>query len=81
MLAAPENKEINKQVKVTWRTLCTIAHSLMVHAQVLEDYIHITFMYLEDNIFLVILIKDFINIDSNQTIPFKLTTVIKPFFT
>ena len=34
-LAAPEHQEINGQVKVTWRTLRTIAYSLMVHARVL----------------------------------------------
>ena len=34
MLVATEHQEINRQVEVTWRTLCTIAHSLMVHARV-----------------------------------------------
>ena len=33
-LAAPEHQEMNGQVEVTWRTLRTIAHSLMVHARV-----------------------------------------------
>ena len=28
-LVAPEHQEMNRQVEVTWRTLCTIAHSLM----------------------------------------------------
>ena len=37
MLAAPEHQEINGQVEVTWRTLHTIAHSLMVHARVPEN--------------------------------------------
>ena len=32
--AAPEHKEMNGQVEVTWRTLRTVAHSLMVHARV-----------------------------------------------
>ena len=31
-LAAPEHQEMNRQVEVTWRTLRTDAHSLMVHA-------------------------------------------------
>ena len=33
-LAAPEHQEMKGQVEVTWRTLHTIAHSLMVHARV-----------------------------------------------
>ena len=36
MLEAPEHQEMNGQVEVTWRTLCTIAHALMVHARVPE---------------------------------------------
>ena len=35
-LASPEHQEMNGQVEVTWRTLRTIAHSLMVHARVPE---------------------------------------------
>ena len=35
-LAAPEHQEMNGQVEVTWRTLRTISHSLMVHTRVLE---------------------------------------------
>ena len=37
-LAAPENQEMNRQVEVTWRTLCTVAHALMVHARVPEVF-------------------------------------------
>ena len=33
-LEAPEHQEMNRQVEVTWRTLSTVAHSLMVHARV-----------------------------------------------
>ena len=40
MLAAPEHQEMNGQIGVTWRTLRTVAQSLMVHARVLEAYIH-----------------------------------------
>ena len=40
MLAAPEHQEMNGQFEVTWRTLRTITHSLMVHAIVSESYIH-----------------------------------------
>ena len=37
-LAAPKHQEMNGQVEVTWITLRTIAHSLMVHARVPESY-------------------------------------------
>ena len=37
-LAAPEHQEMNGQVEVTWRTLSTIAHALMVYARVPEKY-------------------------------------------
>ena len=39
-LAAPEHQEMNRQVEVTWRTLRTIVHSIMIHARVSEEYIH-----------------------------------------
>ena len=32
MLADPEHQEMNGQVKVSWRTVCTIVHLLMEHA-------------------------------------------------
>ena len=31
---------MNGQVEATWRTLRTVAHSLMVHARVPELYVH-----------------------------------------
>ena len=31
-LAALEHQEMNGKVEVIWRKLCTIAHSLMIHA-------------------------------------------------
>ena len=34
--AATEHQEMNGQVKVKWRTLRTIAYSLMVHARLSE---------------------------------------------
>ena len=77
-LAAPENQEINRQVEVTWIELHTIAHSLKEHAGFLEDYIHFTLMYTEDNILLVLPIKDLINVYGYPTTPFKLATGIKP---
>ena len=54
-LAAPEHQEMNGQVKVTWRTLRTIAHSLIVHARVPERYIPFALMYTTDHIFWVAL--------------------------
>ena len=77
-LAAPEHHEMNRQVKVTWRTIRTIAHSLMVHARFLEAYIHFSFMYTIDHIFPVLPIKDLINEDVDPTTPFKLATGKKP---
>ena len=73
-LAAPQHQEINRQVEVTWRTLCTVAHSLMVYARVPGVYVHFTLMYTTDHIFPVLPIKDLINEDGNPTTPHKLAT-------
>ena len=40
-LAAPEHQEMSGQVEVTWRTFCTIAPFLMVHAQFFEACIRL----------------------------------------
>ena len=77
-LAAPEHQEMNRQVEVTWRTLRTIAHSLMVHARVPEIYIHFALMYTTDHIFPVLPMKDLINEDGDPTTPYKLATDTKP---
>ena len=77
-LAATGHQEINVQVKVTCRTLLTIAHSLMVHVRVLEVYINFILMYTEDHIFSVLPIKDLINEDGDPTTPFKISTYTKP---
>ena len=71
-LAAPEHQEMNGKVEVTWRTLCTIAHSLMVHARVPENYMHFALMYTTDHIFPVLSINNLINKDGDPTTPFKL---------
>ena len=63
---------------MTWRTLCTIAHSLMLHARFLELYIHFALIYTTDHIFLVLPIKDLINKEADPTTPFKLATCTKP---
>ena len=78
MLAAPEHQEMNRQVKVTWRTLRTIAHSIIVHERFSEVYIHFALMYTTYHIFLFIPIKDLINEDSDPTTPYKIATGTKP---
>ena len=77
-LASPEHQEINGEVKVTWRTLRTIAHPLMVHARVLEAYIHFELMYTIDHIIRVLPIKDMINEDGEPTKPFILARGTNP---
>ena len=65
-LAAPEHQEMTRKVEVPCKTLRMIAHSLMVHARVLEAYIHFSFMYTEDHILPVLPIKDLIGKDGND---------------
>ena len=74
-LAAPEHQEMNRQVEVTWRTLRTVAHSLMVHARFPEVYVHFALMYTTYHIFTVLPIKDLINKDGDPTMPHKLAKV------
>ena len=69
---------MNGQVEVTWRTLRTIVHSLMVHARVPKHYIHFALMYTIDHIFPVLPIKDLINEDGYPTTTYKLATGTKP---
>ena len=78
-LAASKHQDMNRQVEVTWRTLRTVAHSLMVHARVLEVYVHFALVYTIDHIFLVLPIKDLINEDGDLIRPHKLETGTKPF--
>ena len=77
-LAAPEHQEMYGKVEVTWRTLRTVAHSLMVHARVPEVYVHFTLIYTTDHIFPLLPIKDIIKKDGDPTIPHKLATGTKP---
>ena len=69
---------MNRQVEVTWRTLRTVAHSLMIHARVPEVYVHFALMYTTDNIFPVLPITDLINKDGYPTTPHKMATGTKP---
>ena len=77
-LVAPEHQEMTGQVKVSWITMRTVAHSLMVHAIVPEVYGHFALMYTTYHIFPVLPIKDLINEDGNPTTPHKLATGTKP---
>ena len=77
-LATPEHQDMNRQVEVTWRTLRTVAHSIMVHARVPEVYVHLKLMYTTDHIFPVLPIKDLINKDIDPTTPHKLEIGTKP---
>ena len=74
-IAAPEHQEMNGKVEVTWRTLRTVAHSIMVHARVPEVYVHFALMYRTYHIFMVLPIKDLINEDGDPTMPHSLTSL------
>ena len=63
---------------MTCKTLCTIAHSLMVHARVSEAYIHFSFMYMTDHISPVLPIKYLMNKYGYPNTSFKISTVMKP---
>ena len=75
---ASEHQEINGQVEVTWRTLRTVANSLIAPARVPEVYVHFALMHTIDNIFLFIPIKYLMNEDGDPTTPHKLATGTKP---
>ena len=77
-LTAPEHQEMNGQFEVTWRTLRTVAQSLMVHARVPEVYVHFVLMYTTYHIFPVLPIKDLTNEDGDPTTPRTMATGTKP---
>ena len=60
---------MNGQVEVTWRTLHTVAHYLMVHTRVPEAYDHFALMYTTDHIFPVLPIEYLIKEDGYPTTP------------
>ena len=68
---------MNGKFEVTWRTLLTIEHPLMVRVRFLEAYIHFTIMYTADHMFSVLPIKDLITEDRKPTIPFKIAAGTK----
>ena len=63
---------------MTWRTLRSVAHSLMVHSRVPEVYVHFALIYMKDHILPVLQIKYLINEDGDPTTPHKLATGMKP---
>ena len=69
---------MNGKVEVTWRTLRTVAHALLVHARVPEVYVHFALMYTTYHIFPVLPIKDIINDDGDPKMPHTLVTGTKP---
>ena len=69
---------MNGKVEVTWGTLQTIAHSIMVHARFIDKSIHFALMYTTDIIFPVISIKHWANQDRELAMPHKLATGTKP---
>ena len=77
-LAEPEYPYMNRNFYVTWRTLRTVAHSVMVHARVSEAYVHFALMYTTYHIFPVLPIRDLINEDGDPTTPHKIATGLKP---
>ena len=78
VLAAHEYQDMNGQVEVTWITLRTVAHSLMVHSRVPEVYGRFALIYTTDHILMILPIKDIINEDGDPTTPHKLATGTKP---
>ena len=69
---------MNGEVEVTWRTLRTVAHALMIHARVPEEYVHFALMYTTDHIFSVLPIRDLINEDGDPTTPHKIARGTQP---
>ena len=60
---------MNVQVEVTWQTLQTITHSIILHTQVLDKYIHFELIYTTGYILPVIPIKHLVNQDGGPTTP------------
>ena len=68
----------NGQVEVTWQTLLTITYLIMVHAQVLDEYIHFALIYRTEHTYFVLTMKHLVNQDGEPTTPDKLATGTKP---
>ena len=68
---------MSRQLKSTWIIVHAIAHSLMVHTRVLEDYIHFDFMYTAYHTLTFLSIKDLTKKTGNLTTTFKPATGMK----
>ena len=68
---------MNGQVELVWRTLHTIAHSIMVHARVWDKYIHFGLMYTTHHIFIALPINHLIKQDGELTTSHKVVTGTK----
>ena len=69
---------MNGQVEVTRQKFRNIAQSIMVYAQVFEEYTHIALIYTTANIFPVLPIKNLVNHNDEPTTPHKMTTGTTP---
>ena len=77
-LFIPYHQEMNGQVEVTWQKLRTVAHSIMVNARVLGEYILLELMHMTDNVISILSIKHFVKQDGGPTTPHTLATSKKP---
>ena len=73
-LAAPEHQEMNGMAEVTWRTIRSIAHSLMVFARVNDDYTHHALIFAAHHIIPVLPLKDLVNEQGDPVTPIELMT-------
>ena len=76
-LVAPDHQEINVQVEVTWWTLQTISHSIIVHTRVLDKYIHFNLYKRLIIYFPSYQMKRLINQDVEPTTPHNLASGTK----
>ena len=74
---ALDHHEMNGKVEVECQSSRTITHSIMVHSQVSEEYIHFALMYKTDHIRPVLPIKKLVHQDGEPTTPQKLETGTK----
>ena len=66
------------KVEVTWWNLRTIAHSIVLHALVLDKYINFTLMHTNHHIYPVLPINHLVKQYGKPTTPHKLATGKKP---
>ncbi|MGH7974694.1 MAG: hypothetical protein ACREBR_04150 [bacterium] len=76
-IAAPRHQEQNAYCERTWQTIRTIAHKMLLHARVGQQYTHHALMYATDHIFPAIPWKK-LNIDDRPSTPYELSTGQRP---